>query len=356
MSLLSPEQLLDKFSPVMYLHPDEKYFPCSIDWLLQNSRLLDFTRGTDISPVTHQALYDQAVQDNFAKRSDGDLVLSFDSQVYKGEHPMKNVPCYALYRVKNSKIYLTYIFLYAKNGEYSILGLANAGQHPADLEHLTLELDSSQRLIRVMYSAHGSADGRWVKANDVEMENGKIVCYMALNGHGLYPKEGIAFRLFGLANDYLSKGMKWQPRVIRWFGKGEPEFNPATMGFTVYNGRFGGEPEKGNTSGIMGLPDKNWYGPNAELIDDVPEESLKPPVIFSPTTGKLLIFLKDFVLFTMLYFIVYTILYYVDARVYRSQDRDFTMKEHFTTIVVFFAIIHLFYYVVGKIINKYAPS
>jgi hypothetical protein len=327
--------------------------------LLQNSRLDDFVKGTTISPVRHIDLFNQAVSDNFAKRSEGDLVLSFDSQVFKGEHPMRNVPCYALYREKNNKIYLTYIFVYAKNGEYSILGLANAGQHPADLEHLTVDLDmATQSLIRVMYSAHGTLDGRWVKESDIEMENGKIVCYMALNGHGLYHKEGIAFRLFGLANDDLAKGMKWEPRVFRWYGKNDTLFNPATMGFTVYNGRFGGEPVKGDVSGIMGLPDKNWYGPNAELIDDVPESSLNSPIIFSPTVGKILITIKNLVLFALVYFMIYGTLKFVDNRIYSSSFNDggFTMKEHFTTILLFFILVHVFFKVVGAIINKYAPS
>lgn len=356
---LSPDQLLNKYVPIVYHHPDEKYFPCSIDWLIQNSRLDDFVRGTTISPPTHLDLFNQAKSDNFAKRSDGDLVLSFDSQVFKGEHPMRNVPCYALYREKNNKIYLTYIFVYAKNGEYDILGLANAGQHPADLEHLTVELDlATQSLLRVMFSAHGTKDGRWVNASDIQFEDGKMVSYMALNGHGLYPKEGIAFRLFGLANDYLGKGAKWEPKVIRLYGKNDPLFNPATMGFTVYNGRFGGEPVKGSVSGIMGLPDKNWYGPNAELIDDVPEDSLNSPIIFSPTVGKMLILLKNLVIFSLAYFMVYGTLKFVDKKVYSQSFNDggFSMKEHLTTILIFFVIVQVFYKILSKIVQKYVPS
>lgn len=214
--------LIDKWSPIVYLHPEEKYFPCSVDWLNANSVLIDHNTQppTIIQPVSNTALYNVSSKYNFERRVSGDIVQSFTSELYPGQIPINQVPIYALVRSLNDKLYITYVFFYAKNGEYSILGLSNAGQHPADIEHITVELNSDgSQLLRVLYSAHAPKDARWVKAENVPTEDGKIVVYSAVNGHGLYPSEGTVFRLFGLTNDYTEKGTKWEPRPILVFLK-----------------------------------------------------------------------------------------------------------------------------------------
>jgi hypothetical protein len=46
--------LLQKWAPVFKLHPDEEFFPCSIPWFLQQTRLLDAT-GKPVSSFNHDA-------------------------------------------------------------------------------------------------------------------------------------------------------------------------------------------------------------------------------------------------------------------------------------------------------------
>jgi hypothetical protein len=361
MSKLDPSQLsnlqelANKWSPIIYLHSDEKYFPCSANWLLENSVLIDYNTSptTIISPVTNMDMYNVSKKYNFERRVDGDIILSYDNEIYSGENPLKNVPCYCLIRKQNDKIYITYMFLFTYNGEYSILGLANAGFHPADIEHITVELDSSYNLLRVFYGAHGVADGRWIKASDVEMDNNKIVAYMSLNGHGLYPKEGTAFRLFGLANDHLNKGSKWIPRVNLIFQRNDPNFDPNTMGWTTFNGRLGGSQRKGDTSGITGLPDKSWINE----IDNTDEMFYKPPVIIEPTIAIVLSAIKDLFYFTILYFIVVFAIKFINKHiVQKKQDKKYTFLDHMLTIVS----LLFFFYILRKIgtliIQYYAPS
>ena len=61
--------LLQKWSPIVYLHSKEKYFPCSADWLLKNSTLVDYSTNpvTKISPVTNMDLYENARLHDFKK-------------------------------------------------------------------------------------------------------------------------------------------------------------------------------------------------------------------------------------------------------------------------------------------------
>jgi hypothetical protein len=359
MTYLSSDDLLIKYSPILYFHPDEKYFPCSVDWLLQNSRLVNYINNVMVSniyPVTQRILYNQALSDNFKKRSDGSLILSFTEELYRGETPLNKVPCYCIYRETDNKIYLTYIFLYAKNGEYSILDLVNVGQHPGDIEHITVELDLyTQNCIRVLYSAHTNNDSRWVNYSNIEKENDKIIVYVALNGHGLYPKEGIAFRYYGLANDYMKKGIKWIPSIVRLYGKHDNNFNIDMMGFTTYNGRIGGSIKLGDTSGIMGLPDKKWYGKNGTLIDIISENELKPPLLLSLETSKYLYIFQQLIVFIIIYFFIYFILY-LSNKLFGNNRNSFTYFQHFMTIIFIFIFFKLITYVAPIILIKYLPS
>jgi hypothetical protein len=361
MSKLDPSQLsnlqelANKWSPIIYLHSAEKYFPCSANWLLQNSVLFDFNTNPIIatSPVTNIDMYNLAKKYNFERRVDGDLILSFDNEIYSGENPLKNVPCYCLIRKQNDKTYITYIFLFTYNGEYSILGLANAGYHPADIEHITVELDSSNNLSRVFYSAHGVKDGRWVKASDIEMEDGRIVAYMALHGHGLYQQEGTVFRLYGLANDYLDKGHRWVPQANLIFQRTDPNFDINTMGWTTFNGRLGGSQRKGDTSGITGLADKAWMNE----IDNTDETFYQPPVIIKKKLATVLSAVKDFFYFTMLYFIVVVAIKFINKNiVQKSKIKKYKLKDHLLTIVSLLFFFYILRKIGTAIIQHYAPS
>jgi hypothetical protein len=349
------EQLANKWSPIIYLHSDEKYFPCSANWLLQNSVLIDFNTVpfSAVSPVTNADMYNIAKKYNFERRVDGDIILSFDNEIYGGESPLKNVPCYSLIRKQNDKTYINYIFLFPYNGEYSILGLTNAGYHPADIEHITVELDSSDNLSRVFYSAHGVKDGRWVKAGDLEMENGKIVAYMALHGHGLYPSEGTVFRIYGLANDYLDKGSKWEPKANLIFQKTDPNFDINTMGWTAFYGRLGGSQRKGDTSGITGLADKAWINE----IDNTDETFYQPPVIIQPNIAIVLSAIKDLFYFTILYFIVVFAIKFINKHiVQKKQDKKYTFLDHMLTIISLIFFFYIFRKIATLIIQYYVPS
>ncbi len=237
--------LLNKYSPILYFHKDEKYYPCSIDWILKNSVLVDHNTEpvTKIISPTNKDLYNIMNKYN-SQIPNGTVNISFNKEIYRGESPIKNVPCYGIIREKDNKKYLTYIFLYAYNGEYKILNIADAGYHPGDIEHMTIELDEKDEINRIFYGAHGKKDGRWVLKKDIEFENDKPVAYVALSGHGLYPKLGTVFRLGGIANDYLGEEIKWEPKVIEIYPIDDKRFNKDTMFWTMFKGRLGGSEIK----------------------------------------------------------------------------------------------------------------
>lgn len=350
---MNKSELLKKFSPVVYFHKDEKYFPCSSDWLLKNSSILDYTVNppAKITPATNEKLYEISSNSGFKKNEDNTLILSFDSSAYTGEIPYTNVFCYGYVSEFNDRIYLRYFFLYAKNGEYNIIGLVDAGMHPGDIESIVIELTKAGELLRIFYGSHREVDSKWVDAKGVEFEDGKPVVYSALNGHGLYEKEGVVFRKGGFANDYLGKGKRWEPKVFEYFDRTDPRFDIATMGWTVFYGRIGGE-FKGDNSGIMGVPDKD-YNLNPDLIK---QADLSPPPIISYTKYNLFITLVHLILLAIVYFIAYFILRQVGKYVNGEEKNCFVFKEHILSIIILFVLFILFKGLLTYLLKKYIPS
>lgn len=338
------DSLIRKFTPIIYLHPEEKYYPVDINWLLKSSTLKDFNDNTVIKSPTQRDLYNIAQKYNFQARKDGDVVLSFDPLSYRGQSPVSDVPIYALVREKNDKVYITYIILFAYNGTYNIAGLAEVGEHPGDMEHITVEASKDGTLLRAFFSAHGVKDGRWVKAEEIEKENGKIVGYNAVNGHGLYPYAGTAFRFGGAANDILIKGEKWEPNVSMIYPKEDPRFNIDTMGWSVYNSRFGGSLDKPNTDGITGLPDKGWI----ENIDNPDETFYKPPSILVKKVETTYSIFSYIIRIFALYLGIYILM-----KIVHKGTLNLTIKDHITIVAIIIIIVPSFKKVVSSILEKY---
>jgi hypothetical protein len=342
------EELIKKYSPILYFHSNEKYFPCSIDWLLNYSVLVDFNSKTRINKPTQKDLYDNAKKYNFQRVGEGEVILSYGEEVFRGQQPLTDVPCYVISREKNNKIYITYIFLYPYNGSYDIAGLVGLGEHPADLEHITVECSKDGNIERVFFGAHGTKDGRWVKKDEVEFENGHIVAYVAYSGHGLYNKSGEVFRFGGFANDKLERGIKWSPSTSIIYSKDDPKFNANTMGWTVFNSRLGGGSDKPNTDGIMGLPDKPWYVSG----DETDENFYKPPHVISEKNTNKYDIVTDFFRLFIIYIVIITIknisMKYIPVTNYILQS-----------IIVVSLVLFLYYTYtkIGKIVLlKYIPS
>jgi len=319
----SNQQLIEQYAPIVYFHKDEKYLPLDINIILQNSTLKDFTTNQIITSPSNRELYDFAKSHDFKPIGNGNVVLSIDDSLYNHSYPLQDQPIYAVVREKDEKTYITYIILFPYNGDYTILRHGKAGSHPGDLEHYTVELDKDKNLTRVHFSAHGYQDGRWVSKDQVQFEHGRIVVFSALNGHGLYHKDGMAFRIGGLANDYLERGPRWNPKVNEIFARTNPNFNIDTMGWTVYNGRIGGSLDKPNTEGIMGIEDKNWYGPDGSMFDELDESFYKPPPIISNKIAKPLFFLSHSFTVALIYIFVFLLLIYLDKHIMLFYNNPF---------------------------------
>jgi len=346
---MSKLELLQKYSPIIYFNSNEKYFPVSADFLLKNSTLKNFDNNEVIVSPTNKQVYEFSKKMNFEPKGDGSIVLGFDKDIYKGQFPLKDVPIYAVYRKIDNIEYLTYTLLLSYNGEYKILNMEDAGQHPGDLETYTVKLKSDGTIDQVFYASHGNLDGLVLDAKDVPMENNKLVMFSALSGHGLYPHEGTVFRMGGLANDYLDKGYRWEPKVFELFPRSSSLFNPDTMGWSVYNGRIGGSLDKPNTDGIMGLIDKEWWGKDADKVITFDRTKLLNPRVSPPQKANKLFLLKDLITLTLITIIIIFVHSFVSKKFHG-------LYVYIVTILITIMLVYLYQNIVKKIIQKFAPK
>lgn len=371
---MSIEELVNKYSPILYLHNKEVYYPANMDWILSNSTLIDHNDGYIKKSPTNIDLYNLAKKYNFEARKDGDIVLSITKDLYTGQRPIKNVFIYAYPRFVNNKTYITYIITFPYNGEYNILNLVQVGEHPFDIEHLTVELNEINELTRVYFGFHGSKDGIWIPKEKLLYEfnsenayggtgetssafssmegeaRSKFVGFIALNGHGIYPYEGVNLRLLGIANDYMNKGTKWIPKV-QIISYEEHLFDKEKIGWIYFNGRLGGSLLKGDTSGITSLSDKGWI----KDIDNTESSYYNKPILIGNTIYWLLIASKNFISLLIIYFVVYLILN-ITTKIKDGTMIQYPAENHFITIIILVISNLIINKTASTIIHKLAPN
>lgn len=280
--------LIKRFSPVFYLHPEERFMPAHPIYYISHCKLvsndgvvLEDTGKIDVSklhlktPNSHLTL-------------DGE---AFDKVMIRyGQLPFNRVPifCHAVHEFPTNPkspqhiIKLRYVLFFCFNGDYNILESALVGQHDSDLEHITVDVDAqSQEIWRIHYGRHGSSEGQWVPKDQffVEDETHPVV-FIALNGHGCYHKEGVHLRLLGLANDVTQKGPRWFPSAIQVHEPESPEANrmSESTNWFFYSGNW-------METGISGIPRKHWFAPP---YDELGRRS--PQIYFNQSVYKLFSF------------------------------------------------------------------
>ncbi|KFM22940.1 2-Cys peroxiredoxin BAS1, chloroplastic [Auxenochlorella protothecoides] len=214
--------------PVLHLHPRDPFLPSSAEYFLEHSALLAGRVGheADAVPLSRHGELDgwALLERQRGQPPDAPLLLSLDPAARPGPASswLPRVPFYVVPKVVQTcpatrapeVLELSYVTLFPYNGPY----LLGCGAHDGDWEHLTVRCRCpSGQLLGVWYNAHRSRDGEWVPARDVPRRpgDGRILAYVALHGHGTYPRVGTIPRLFGLGNDHTSDaGLVWDPERV----------------------------------------------------------------------------------------------------------------------------------------------
>ncbi|CAJ1958307.1 unnamed protein product [Sphenostylis stenocarpa] len=202
--------ILKVYSPTMCLHPDEQFFPSSVEWFFSNGALL-YKKGEESSPV-------RATEDNLPQDPNNDGAYWLDlpadptekERVKKGD--LKSAKSYVHVKPMLGGTFTdvaVWVF-YPFNGparakvEFITLKLGKIGEHVGDWEHVTLRLSNfNGELKHVYFSQHSK--GIWLDSSQLEFQSGnKPLYYSSLNGHASYPDASLhllGINAIGIRND-----------------------------------------------------------------------------------------------------------------------------------------------------------
>ena len=247
-SLLSWEQqtaLAQRLLPVFWLHPDDAYRPEGFETYFEHCELwfhaegmppeLVLQRGQVTAAALRKTRSSTGAPASCGMAADGRVstdkrwMLRCDPAHHRGADggELGRVPVYTF--VRDTSLHgepchaVTYVTFYPYNGPYRIGGLCCrmlAGGHEADVEHVTFLVSQEGGELRaVWFNAHHADQGQLAPAAEIEtmdFPDGRSnvpVVYVALNGHGTYPRAGTSRRIFNVGNDVTGRGQLWRPKM-----------------------------------------------------------------------------------------------------------------------------------------------
>lgn len=224
----SPQALASEFAPVLHFTGGEKFYPTSVDYIIDSSALarrnLDESSTIVDANPTPNSLGSDTSQDLFLNNKLGTL----DAIVADYASKAGNIGYYAYVHVVTSGSYtvIQYWLFYAYNN-----GPLN--DHQGDIEVIEIFLDNLENPQKALYSQHGSGENAaW---GDVEKSDTHPVVYVAQGSHANY------FRSYqgkiGIENDIVgSDGITIKPEDLTLVILEEAGYHPSWLDF---EGRWG---------------------------------------------------------------------------------------------------------------------
>lgn len=189
--------LIRNYGPTVFFHPEEIYFPSSVDWFFRNGALL-YKKGETVGHVI------DAAGSNLPAHgaNDGEFWIDLPHDCQRESLKHGNLESAKLYVHVKPAFGGTFtdiaMWVFCPfNGPGTLklgmmnVALAKVGQHVGDWEHFTLRISNfNGELWSIYFSQHSG--GKWVDPFDLEFIQGnKAIVYSSKNGHASYPHPGV---------------------------------------------------------------------------------------------------------------------------------------------------------------------
>ena len=215
------KELAQRFAPLVFFHSGEKYFPCSVEFFLKNSRLVrvdvrekEYGIGP-VKPISRAAkvteiiptgqVYVNQLMEPTNNKEDIALDLMGNRQVYAGlplrQDGSSPAPVYSkVVFTSPIKAHIQYWFHYTYNGPFAPIALGGRGPlgiHEGDWEHIVVTIQkvgSDWKIMDIYFSRHGRERGELVtiygnpKPSVDFYEYEHPIIYSAKYGHASYPQ------------------------------------------------------------------------------------------------------------------------------------------------------------------------
>ena len=148
---------------------------------------------------------------------------------------------------------IAFVLFYSKDDGKDVCCFRGIDHHPADIEHVTIEINNNYQLLRMYFGSHGKADGLWVDADNIVYENSSSrqnpCVYISLGKHGMYPEPKTYHRILFFGNDCCEEGIRWKPK----------QYTAVTdQQWAQYKGYMG-------DYNVTGMADKGWWNGEVEM-------------------------------------------------------------------------------------------
>ncbi|KAE9584955.1 putative vacuolar protein sorting-associated protein [Lupinus albus] len=194
------DAIMEFYSPFLVLHPNEEFYPSSVNWFFSNGALL-YTKGQESAPIIIKPNGTNLPQGG---ENDGAYWIDLPTDGENKDRVSKGF-------LNSSRSYLhvkpmygstftdlaLWIF-YPYNGAAKAklqfiknIKLGKIGEHVGDWEHVTLRVSNfNGQLWKMYFSQHNK--GTWLDASQLEFNVGnKPNAYSSLHGHASYPHAGL---------------------------------------------------------------------------------------------------------------------------------------------------------------------
>ena len=268
------EDVVRRFCPVFVFHPDERFFPCSIDYLLRGGKL--YVGETILENPTQQTLLENFHRNNY---------VAINASQHHGE--LAHAPLYYAIQEGDGFVQINYIPLYAFQGGQTcwVAGaggwaclkfkgfdciINSYGQHQGDLERVAVKLipeGGSYRIAEVLFEAHGNAI--IYPKDEVAYEGDHSIVHVALNGHSSHNVKMQGYHtvdddaIFVQFDSFMGDGTKWKPYesgTLTQIGLDAPHGNPINdQLWAKFEGNLGEPQNNSLTSGTnLNGSNLNW--------------------------------------------------------------------------------------------------
>lgn len=292
-----------QYAPLVHLYGKERYFPCGIEYLLQNSEL------------KHDGDWEfqlrNPTQADLQKYCEKGYYVDINLSQFGGMREKNRgvtAPMYYAVQEYEDAVQISYLMLYAYQGGQTCRALRSGtefnfianklGIHQGDLERVVVTLTpkgpGQYRVVSVGYEAHGVVT--YYKPRSVSWEDDTHpVVNVALNGHASYNmfkvgKQITHYKMPGILAviDRVSNGgVVWRPYVSSKFKHLGLDYDGNPIGdqiWSVFRGRLGKKQENKFVSATYfdgsNLKSYDWHFVKiidwgARLFDKYPEDLKK---------------------------------------------------------------------------------
>ena len=209
-SAASLQELAIQYAPIFQLQHQETFLPSSVEWYINRVELQYKKSSVVPAGSLHPQLlahWQPSMGQNLTNTEKADhLALKIPDQhrdeIRAGD--LSSASCYTHphYIDQGRGIEINYVIFFPFNGQaFTKSSLINrifyhygVGFHEGDFEHITIRLNAEgSKILGVYYSAHSDEETWLTKDFPVTPEN-RLISYVALNTHAMYPYSGIIHR------------------------------------------------------------------------------------------------------------------------------------------------------------------